>query len=372
MELAIAAPKALEKNEKIIVNCKNMVNLAKTALTEALVIAEKDKSDDQLQLAYEKNCVVRLHMLHIWESESVAEVPAQHALPSGKTPPTEATPKATPPVSGPLQAGASTEAPAPDQGDAETKTDAGSATSNAPAKMTAQLKKSIEAAGSNAQRITSMGHLCAKVHMEEILQSIMTVDSIDKLNQAVQSLKDAATMVKQLKDGAVKAANSLKSHIQGRQRTKARKRAQETKQEEQSEVQRKKKQAKEAAEEIKKQEATLPPLFAIDWAAKNADGRVLGKAVSVTTGPGKGSITNLDSPHCISNCTFLAEFLKIAKVGFPGRPSSGKHVLFVFFAWGSARIVVDIQIFQGRRVIFRSTCHCFRFLFIGRRNTRCS
>lgn len=85
MELAIAAPKALEKNEKIIVNCKNMVNLAKTALTEALVIAEKDKSDDQLQLAYEKNCVVRLHMLHIWESESVAEVPAQHALPSGKT-----------------------------------------------------------------------------------------------------------------------------------------------------------------------------------------------------------------------------------------------------------------------------------------------
>ena len=340
MELAIAAPKALEKNEKIIVSCKNMVSLAKTALTDALAISEKDKSDDQLQLAYEKNCVVRLHMLHIWESETLAEVPAQLPLPSGKTPaPAEATPKAgtasdPQPQTGGAPALAQPADPA-GQAEVDTKTEAGSATTTAPAKMTTHLKKSIEAAGSNAQHITSIGHLCAKVHMQETLQSIMTADSVEKLTQAVQSLKDAATMVKQLKDGAVKAANSLKSHVQGRQRTKARKRAQETKQEEQTEVQRKKKQAKEAAEAIKEQEATLPPLFAVDWAtAKKADGAVLGKAVTVTTGPSKGSITNLDAPHCISNCSFLADFVKIPKVGFPGRPSYGKHVLFVFFFKG--------------------------------------
>ena len=82
MEIAIAAPKALEKNEKVITSCVAMVNSAKTALTEALELAQKDPSDDKLQLAYEKNCVVRLHMLDIWSASSVSEVPVQQPLPS--------------------------------------------------------------------------------------------------------------------------------------------------------------------------------------------------------------------------------------------------------------------------------------------------
>ena len=82
MEIAIAAPKALEKNEKVITSCVAMVNSAKTALTEALELAKKDPSDDKLQLAYEKNCVVRLHMLDIWSASSVSEVPVQQPLPS--------------------------------------------------------------------------------------------------------------------------------------------------------------------------------------------------------------------------------------------------------------------------------------------------
>ena len=47
------------------------------------MLAVDNRSDEKLQRAYEKNCVVRLHVLDIWESPTVADVPAQRAPPSG-------------------------------------------------------------------------------------------------------------------------------------------------------------------------------------------------------------------------------------------------------------------------------------------------
>ena len=77
-----------------------------------------------------------------------------------------------------------------------------------------------------------------------------------------------------MKDGASKAAGSLKAHIQGRNCAKARKKVQQEKNTEQSEVQAQKKQAKDAAEQIKQQEKVLSSIFHIDcppalWRAPN-------------------------------------------------------------------------------------------------------
>ena len=325
MEIAIAAPKALEKNEKVITSCVAMVNSAKTALTEALELAKKDPSDDKLQLAYEKNCVVRLHMLDIWSASSVSEVPVQQPLPSAPATvpavnsspthprePAETSQPATPSSERAQDASAAPGAAKPKTDDG--KSESGSTPAKAAAKLTAHLKKALEGAGSTAQHITAAGSLRSKVHMEEILQSFMGLETVEELNTAVLALKEAAAMVKQLKDGATKAANSLKSHIVGRQRAQKRKREQESKQEEQTEVQKKKKQAKEAAAEIKKQETVLAPVFGIDWDnAKGEDGTVLGKMITATAGPDKGSIATLESPCCISNCAFFTDFTKNPK-----------------------------------------------------------
>eukprot|EP00435_Cladocopium_sp_Y103_P068230 s676_g31.t1 len=324
VEIAIAAPKALEKNEKVITSCIAMATSAKTALSEALELCHHWCPSSQLQLAYEKNCVVRLHMLDIWGANSVSEIPAQQQLPSAPVPAAASPPPHPPQPPQPAQSGAaaggegngeqeaSPNTPKPKTDDA--KSESGSTPAKAAAKVTAHLKKALEGAGSTAQHITAVGSLRSKVHMEEILQGFMTLETVEELNTAVVILKDAAAMVKQLKDGATKAANSLKSHIIGRQRAQTRKRQQETKQEEQTEVQKKKKQAKEAAAEIKKQETVLPPVFGIDWGnAKAEDGTVLGKMITVTAGPGKGSIATLESPCCISNCAFFTDFTKNPK-----------------------------------------------------------
>ena len=55
----------MEKHEKIVTSCKNMIATASKAVKEVLMLAVDNRSDEKLQRAYEKNCVVRLHVLDI-------------------------------------------------------------------------------------------------------------------------------------------------------------------------------------------------------------------------------------------------------------------------------------------------------------------
>ena len=369
MEIAIAAPKAVEKNEKVLATCKKHMVDARAALIDALKLAREDQSADQLQKAYETNCVVRLQMIDIWKAPSLAQLPPQMPLPSQELSASGAeqaaapgTPQPQPKESpskqrtdGPPQADggaaelekaaealrldATPATPAkkgandgtsldgiiqstpPADGkdtsavnDQKSETQSQSTPGGTAAKLSSHLRKEIANAGSKAQHVDPIGNLMAMVHMEELLQSFMACDSIDALNKAVTDLKSAAATVRQLKEGAVKAAASLKGHILNRQRAKQRKRQQETKEVENLEIVKKKKEAKTAAEETKKQEASAPPLFQHDWPdLKGSDGAELAKMISKNSGPANKSINSLEAPCLICNCSFLSDFQKNSK-----------------------------------------------------------
>ena len=89
---------------------------------------------------------------------------------------------------------------------------------------------------------------------------------------------------------------SLKSRILNRHKAQKRKRVQE--------------QAKEAAEQVKQQETTLPPVFGISLETlKDDDGGLVGKPVTILSGPGKGSINSVDAPCCVTSMTALTSFV---------------------------------------------------------------
>ena len=80
-ELAIAAPKAFEKHEKMLPHCVSLVDAAKSLLEESLELAISDPSSEQLQTSYEKTCFFRLVILDIWSSNNtVAEIEETIAL----------------------------------------------------------------------------------------------------------------------------------------------------------------------------------------------------------------------------------------------------------------------------------------------------
>lgn len=81
-EIAIAGPRAVEKNSKVIDTCSSMVKDAVEKMEEALKLAGTDPSNEALQVAYETTCVVRLRMLQIWQAPSLEAIPEQRPLPS--------------------------------------------------------------------------------------------------------------------------------------------------------------------------------------------------------------------------------------------------------------------------------------------------
>ena len=305
-----------------------MVATAKTAVNEALSLAAKDMSSEQLQLAYEKNCVVRLHILVIWEAPEVSQIPPQQHLPSAPTPP-PATPTTAGAGSSPVKppggegtgnGDAATPSPAGKSGGEADASDAKSAVEGSVAnaagfgKVTRQLQKTLKEAGSSGQHVSDPSHVMCQKRMHDLLANFMNATTIEELNDMVQKLKNAMAVVRQLKDGACTAATSLKSHIASRQRASQRKRAQQQKDTENQEIHAKKKQAKEAAEEIKKQEKVLPPVFNIDWAdLKLDDGNSLAKHIVKKEGPSANSIDSFDVPILISNLDAIQEFGKNPK-----------------------------------------------------------
>ena len=330
-EIALAAPKAVEKRTKIISQCVSMVAQVRGVLEEALDLAAKSPNTEKLQLAYEKNCVVRLHILNVWESPNVAMIPSMKELPSQPG-------QASIPIKAVERSGGEDAQPSPQKGgdakdakgaaeDADksvmqssptkpddAKSSAGESSDGSSSKVTKALQKALQQGGSSAQHVSNITLLLANVDMKELLDNFMSAQTVEELEKMVQKLKDAAAGVKQLKDGASKAAGSLKAHIQGRNRAEARKKVQQEKKTEQSEVQAQKKQAKDAAEQIKQQEKVLSPIFHIDWTeVDGADNKALGMPVAVVDGPGKGSVGSFDEPVLLTNTSMMAEFSKMAK-----------------------------------------------------------
>ncbi|CAE7249881.1 unnamed protein product [Symbiodinium sp. CCMP2592] len=342
-----------------------IVQAACVAVKEVLELASSNVSDEKLQRAYETNCVVRLHVLQIWLADSVQDIPTQRALPSASLSSASVQPASAAEASTATQSeeqkketaqdADKAEAEKADGGDGDTKqkseelekakdskdvptetkdppaeavdgdaangppADAKSVASSTPvntvAKITSALKKALDAGKSSAQHVKDSSHVMCRAQMEEVHRSFLDCETVEDLNQQVEVLKNAAAVVKQLKDGASKAAGSLKAHILNRQKAQKRKRVQEEKQQEQVEMSAKKREAKQALEEVKKQETTLPPIFNIDLdSLKNDEGGLVGKPVTILSGPGKGSINSVDTPCCITSFTALTNFLKNPKV----------------------------------------------------------
>ena len=335
MEIVIAGPRAYEKNEKVVSTCSSVVAAGVKALTEALDMSKAQPSTEKLQTSYEHTCAVRLRILHIWQSHEVSSIPELSSITGitstanqggndgeksasngdgDKAPATpatdgdaaakhaECTPEKLVPVSGAnAKSSASTTSPSV----------------SSSMKVSSILRKSLEpgAGNSAAQHVADVSHALCRAEMNDVHQSMLGCETVDDLHQQVDKLKNAAAVVKQLKDGATKAAASLKAHIQNRLKAQKRKLQQDEKQKEQVEMNARKRQAKEAALEVKKQADALSPVFTIEWGdLKNAEDILSGKAVPVFSGPAVGSITTLDTPCCIASVSAVATFMKNPKV----------------------------------------------------------
>ena len=211
-EIALAAPKAVEKHTKIISQCVSMVAQVRGVLKEALDLAAKSPNTEKLQLAYEKNCVVRLHILNVWESPDVAMIPSMKELPSQPG-------QASIPIKAVEQSGGEDAQPSPQKGgdakdaketaeDADKSVMQSSPTKPADAKSSAgessdgsssKVTKALQQGGSSAQHVSDITLLLANVHMKELLDNFMSAQTVEELEKMVWKLKDAAAGVKQLK-----------------------------------------------------------------------------------------------------------------------------------------------------------------------------
>ena len=329
VEIVIAAPRAFEKNEKVVDNCSTMIEAGCKAVQEALELAKANTSAEKLQMSYESTCIVRLQILQMWQSATVADIPPKEAQPSTPTPESGAiqAQAAQAQMGGNTGADTSSAEAAQAQTGSIKGNDAGqnpasaakssaSITSpglSAAVKVSVAIRKALEpgAGNSAAQHVSDVAHALCRAEMMDIHQSLLNCESVDALDQQVEKLKNAATVVKQLKDGAVKAAGSLKTHIQNRKKALKRKLQQTEKQNEMNEMNARKKQAKEAALEVKKQADAVPAIFLLDVSSlKNAEGALVTKNVPVLSNPTHSSINSVDAPCCIANLGALNTFMK--------------------------------------------------------------
>ena len=348
-EIVIAAPRAVEKHSKIIGTCSAMVADAMGKMNAALKMAADDPSIESLQIAYETTCVVRLHVLEIWGASSVDEIPNQQVLPSGKLKSqtqeavktekmeteapkpelaqksSESAPTMTTSPTKVESAGSTVPESKPSPGLKSSAGESGAASSAASSgkKITQLLVKQLTAGGRDAQHVKEFSHVLCKVHMQEIIGSFMDCETVADLNAKVAQLKNAQAVVKDLKDGANKAATSLKSHITARTRALSRKRQQEQKNLEQTEVKKSRKQAQEAAEQLKNQEKVQPPIFKVNWIHLLTELKLhFSHALMEVEGPAKGTMA-VDEPCIIKNLTALTDFLK--------NPKASCKECFIFF-----------------------------------------
>jgi hypothetical protein len=93
----------------------------------------------------------------------------------------------------------------------------------------------------------------------------MDAPTLSDMHKRVVEFKNSVAAIRQVKDGATKAAASLKQHINNKSRSMARKRTQELKAKENEEADHVKKKAKAAAVLIKAEADLADPIFRIDW-----------------------------------------------------------------------------------------------------------
>ena len=154
-----------------------------------------------------------------------------------------------------------------------------------------------------------IAELMEKTDMDGLACLLLPPGGVKHLGDWQDCCKDKKIETPPLASLAFCSLKSLNRH-----RAQKRKRVQEEKQKEQVEMSAKKKQAKEAAEQVKQQETTLPPVFGISLETlKDDDGGLVGKPVTILSGPGKGSINSVDAPCCVTSMTALTSFVKNPK-----------------------------------------------------------
>ena len=146
---------------------------------------------------------------------------------------------------------------------------------SAGSRQTTLMQDEIKKAGVRGQIFGSAEDLLAYPHMEDVMESLLQVDSEAVYDSKVSHLVNSKDEVKHLREGSLKAANSVKSHIEGKKRRAAKKPKEEQAKKQADAVLQMKKKAKLAQEQLKAETAQHAKIFSVDFAESLQNGLCL-------------------------------------------------------------------------------------------------
>ena len=127
--------------------------------------------------------------------------------------------------------------------------------------VTELLRKAAKKMGTKGDAVQDIEKLVCRLEIHVMLESILTAETIEDLENQETAFKDAVGMSKQLLESAKKAAMTLQSHIQNKHRTAARVVATAAKSAAREETKRHQKATRELAQQLSSKEKEMPPIF---------------------------------------------------------------------------------------------------------------
>ena len=322
VEVALAAPKATERGEKLMAAMSTSMEAAFKKMEASLVLARGSPAlEDKLQQSYVSTAVAQERMIKVWSASTLAEA---HAADSAVDSPgtglgsekeekkkadadksaAKADKEGSEELSDVAVAAAAAEgaekrfnfsslvkhdlqrecrdSPARLPSCSPLKNGSGASASGSAAghakhssaheRVTVHLRAVLSSAGVAAPSMPRPDRLMCKSHMEAVLGKLLYVSTAQELEGLEQAFQESAVQAKALKDGVIKAAKSLKDHIENKERSKARQEKQAARDAAQKVVDQEKRKAKEAADRLKAEAAEAPPLFKLNFQAAVGDG----------------------------------------------------------------------------------------------------
>ena len=127
--------------------------------------------------------------------------------------------------------------------------------------VTELLRKAAKKMGTKGDAVQDIEKFVCRLETHVMLESTLTAETIEDLEKQEIAFKDAVAMSKQLIDSTKKAAMTLKSHIQNKQRAAIRVEATAAKSAAREETKRHQKATKELAQQLSSKEKEMPPIF---------------------------------------------------------------------------------------------------------------
>lgn len=289
VEVALDAPKHKDSLTRKIDEIVEATDKVILATTQQLDLAKESRApDDRLQIAYERTCVIRLHVMLVWAADTVEAIPPQQEPPSetseddplkGKGKgndkgaaggaagageqqqqhPSEAKLEEKGDEAGAAVAAAGGDAPRVEaaeaadvesgEGGAKEKEEPAAAveettprkvpTSNAASscgdtpksssttagqKVTRRLQTVWKSAAANAQMVTDTESMMSLAGLREAVENFDNIKSVEELASKVETIGKAFVAARQLRDGTTKASAALKGHLQQKVKAVVRKR----------------------------------------------------------------------------------------------------------------------------------------------------